>query len=178
MEKRITVEEFVNTFKSFTTNEDREAYVKTILKRTYAPIIEKRVVLDTMITKSIVKDQNNTQFIDQLLVKVNLVLAVILLYTDLRCAYSSTNETHTGFDDYDALRESGAINCLSYLLGEAEMKELAQVQETLLQTFYNRHSSTEAFVNRTLAHLEMVFKSFENSGQPFLERMMKQIKTE
>lgn len=178
MEKRITVDEFVQEFKNLSTNEEKENYAKSVLKRTYAPIIEKRVVLDTLLTKAIVKDENNTRFIDQLLVKVNMVLAIILLYTDLRCAYSSNEETRTGFDDYDDLRESEAINCISFLIGESEMKELAQVQESLLQTFYNRHSSTEAFVNRTLANLEIVFKSFENSGQSIVEKMMKQIKTE
>ena len=65
------------------------------------------------------------------------------------------------------------IGCV---IGEEEIKEVAVIQQSLIENFYQKHLSTEAYVNRFLTNLEIVLKSFEESGLKIIPELIKEKK--
>lgn len=173
MSEKILVSEFVKKAIELSSNQDElSAYIQSVVVSNYPPIMTKRVVLETMLNKAITTDPNGTQYIDQFLAKVNLKLAMVILYTNLQLESITEGSGVSAFDDYDALQEIDAFSAFTYFIGEKEAKELAQVQESLINTFYERHSSVEAVINRFVENLDIVLKMFESSGVNVLKNLI------
>lgn len=178
MREKILVSDFVEKVKEFEDKEQALEYIKTVVTRHYSPIMEKRVVLETMLNKAVTTEANGIVYIDQFVTKVNLRMAVIILYTNLQPQGIVKESGKTIYDDYDALQEIDAFSAIAYLVGESEIKELAQVQETIMNTFYERHTSTEAVINRLMENLTVLLKVVGESAEKKLAEALIQSESE
>ena len=53
IERKIDVPEFIRRYNLLKTDEQRDEFVKNIIWRTYCPVLEKKLVLQTILDKSI-----------------------------------------------------------------------------------------------------------------------------
>ena len=178
MNKKYTVKEFCKKFNSFKEQDEQLNFIKNeIIFRTYAPVMEKRIILETILDKSIVKsDLKTATYLDHFLLEINKVITLIILYTNIKIT-KDDSEGRTLYDDYDDLRQcSSALGMIGGIIGEEEIKEVAVIQQSLIENFYQKYLSTEAYVNRFLTNLEIVLKSFEESGLKIIPELLKEKK--
>lgn len=171
--EKISVETFVNNFRELTTEEEKHNYVASAITRQYVPVLEKQLALQVMLDKSIITDENHMKYIDMFLSKINLNLAIISLYTNIK--YSKPHEDNRSpIDDYDDFRENNLFNMVCSFIPEAELTELSSIQNSLIETFYNKYSSTEAVLNRLMKNLDIVLKTFGESGEKLIQMLPKE----
>ena len=171
--EKISVDEFVKNFRELTTEEEKHNYIASVITRQYVPVLEKQLALQVMLDKSIVTDENHMQYIDMFLSKINLNLAIISLYTNIKCS-KPHEDNRSPIDDYDDFRENNLFNMVCSFIPEAELTELSSIQNSLIETFYNKYSSTEAVLNRLMKNLDIVLKTFGESGEKFLQMLPKE----
>lgn len=53
IERKIDVPEFIRRYNLLKTDEQRDEFVRNIIWRTYCPVLEKKLVLQTILDKSI-----------------------------------------------------------------------------------------------------------------------------
>lgn len=142
--KKIIVTDFVKKYNEIKSADLKEKKVQGIIKRTYCPIIEKKMILDLMLEKSIVED--DVPHIDMLTNKLNFFSAIISLYT-----YIVPEKDEKGvvksYEMYDLLVENNIMNAILEIIGERELSELTSVNGLLLDTWHMKNTSTEAYIN-------------------------------
>lgn len=142
--KKIIVTDFVKKYNEIKSADLKEKKVQGIIKRTYCPIIEKKMILDLMLEKSIVED--DIPHIDMLTNKLNFFSAIISLYT-----YIVPEKDEKGvvksYEMYDLLVENNIMNAILEIIGERELSELTSVNGLLLDTWHMKNTSTEAYIN-------------------------------
>ena len=172
VERKIDVKEFVRRYDMLKTDEQKEEFVKSIIWRTYCPILEKKVILQTMADKTIVRNENNVTYIDCFLQKVNMVTSILLLYTKLNISKDEDSETNA-YDDYDMLFERDLLNKICAHIGERELKELMSVQGTILENYNAEHSSLEAQITKYINMFATTVGVFANEGANMLVEFLK-----
>lgn len=80
IERKIDVPEFIRRYNLLKTDEQRDEFVKSTVWRTYCPVLEKKLVLQTIIEKSITTGKNGVQYIDMFLSKINMTNASASLH--------------------------------------------------------------------------------------------------
>jgi len=142
--KKIIVTDFVKKYNEIKSADLKEKKVQGIIKRTYCPILEKKMILDLMLKKSVVED--DIPHIDMLTNKLNFFSAIISLYT-----YIVPEKDEKGvvksYEMYDLLVENNIMNVILETIGERELSELTSVNGLLLDTWHMKNTSTEAYIN-------------------------------
>ena len=127
----------------------------------YCPVLEKKVILQTMLDKTIVLGKNGVEYIDMFLSKINFTTAILLLYTKFNISKNDDSET-TAFQDYDLLIERGFLNVISAAIGEDELNELTTINGLLMDNFYAENKNLEAFIAKyTQAFACLLYTSFD-----------------
>lgn len=139
------VSELVKTYNDLNNADLKTAQVEKHIKRTYAPVVEKLAVLKKLTEKCELKDKNGIVFLDMVMNKINLIYAITVLYTDLEID-TRPDGKHDAIRNYDLLQESGIIDIICAKVGEREINELTFVNKEVLDTWYNEHSSTRAYL--------------------------------
>lgn len=137
MEKKITVEKFVNEYMS---SDKKNEYMSKVVYRTYAPLMEKRIVLDSFISKS-VKNINDLCVIDYVDVDVFFVCAVLLLYTNIE-VNKSVDIRNNLYADYDLLINNELLDVIYEKIGKKEIDELTKIRDLLLLSITKRIDSS------------------------------------
>ena len=70
--KKILVSDFVKQYNKLSDESLKNKKVKSIIKRTYCPILEKKIILDLMLTKSINTNEKDSKHIDMFVNRINL----------------------------------------------------------------------------------------------------------
>lgn len=141
--KKITVSAFVERYNKLTNTQLKDKYVKEHVVKTYAPLLFKMTILNLMNEKSVVDE--DIKYIDLVVSKLNLVVAVLVLYTDIEPDKSEDDKPLT-WDAYDALKSTGLLDKIVAAIGEDEMDELLSVQKNIMDTWYMKNTSTKAYV--------------------------------
>lgn len=136
------VSEFVSSYKS--TNL-KDGFVSQHIKRTYASIGEKNALLSKLLDDCVMKDKNGILYINMVANKIDLIYAIVVLYTDLEIDLDQ-NEKKDVLGCYDLLQESGAIDDICEKIGAKEINELTFVNKEVLDTWHNANSSTRAYL--------------------------------
>lgn len=139
------VSEFVKTYNEVTKDELKTAQVKQHIKRTYAPVVEKVAVLRSLLDKCELKDKNGIVFLDMVMNKISFIYAITVLYTDFEIDTSPDGKIDS-LRNYDLLQENGIIDIICSKVGEREINELTFINKEVLDTWYNEHSSTRAYL--------------------------------
>lgn len=158
--KKITVSKFVEGFNRLSTDELKANYVKKHILTTYSPIALKMSILKLMNEKSVVK--GDTEYIDLTLSKINLMMGILVLYTDITPDKDDEGNS-LSLNAYDLLKSSGAISYVYDAIGE-DLEELMSVQATVMDTWYNANCSTEAFIAKQINRFAGLFGGVASIG--------------
>lgn len=172
VERKLTVKEFCRRYDMLKTDEQKSNFVQSMVYRTYCPVLEKKVILQTMLDKTIVSDKNGVEYIDMFLSKINFTTTILLLYTKFNISKNDDSET-TAFQDYDLLIERGFLNVISAAIGEDELNELTTINGLLMDNFYAKNKNLEAFIAKYTQAFATIFGMFADEG---VSELMKYIK--
>lgn len=172
VERKLTVKEFCRRYDMLKTDEQKSNFVQSMVYRTYCPVLEKKVILQTMLDKTIVSGKNGVEYIDMFLSKINFTTAILLLYTKFNVSKNDDSET-TAFQDYDLLIERGFLNVISAAIGEDELNELTTINGLLMDNFYAENKNLEAFIAKYTQAFATTFGMFADEG---ISELMKYIK--
>ena len=150
VKERISITKFVEGYNKLANEQLKDKYVKEHIKTTYVPILQKKLILEMMNTKAVV--ETPIKHIDMMVSKLNVVMAILVLYTDIE-PDKQTNEDGTTtpltWEAYDALKSSGLYGKVLDAIGE-DLNELMSVQDQILNSWHMANTSTEAFVNNII----------------------------
>lgn len=148
VKERILVSDFVNRYNKLESEQLKNKYVKEHIKTTYAPLLSKMQILNMMNEKSVV-DDGDVKYIDMCTSKLNLNMAILVLYTNITPDKKENEDgttTPLTWDAYDKLKSNGLLEKIIEYIGE-DIGELLSVQKDILDTWYLKNKSTEAYVN-------------------------------
>lgn len=145
--ERISMSKFIDGYKKLTSEQLKDRYIKERVKTTYAPILQKKLVLSMMNEKSVVKDP--VPRIDMTVSHLNVVMAILVLYTDIEPDKKENEDgttTPLTWDTYDALKSTGVYEKLLNAIG-SDLEELMLIQSQILDTWHMENTSAQAYVN-------------------------------
>ena len=140
--ERITVSAFVDGYNKLTREELKKKYVNKHVTTTYVPILNKMNVLSLMNEKSVVNE--DIKYINLTVSKLNLIMAVLVLYTDVEPDKDQEGKPMT-WDAYDKLKATGILEEILACIGD-DVDELLSVQKDVMDTWHMKNNSPEAYV--------------------------------
>ena len=140
--ERITVSTFVDGYNKLISDQLKEKYVKKHVLTTYSSILSKRNVLQLMTEKSVV--DGSVKYIDLTVSKLNLIMAILVLYTDIEPDKDEDGKPMT-WASYDALKSTGLLEKILECIGD-DIEELLSVQKDVLDTWHMKNVSPEAYI--------------------------------
>ena len=143
IKERITVSTFVERYSKLNNDQLKDKYVKEHVKITYAPILKKKLILEAMNDKSVVEGSTG-KYIDLITSKLNLTMAVLVLYTDIEPDKNEDGQPLV-CESYDSLQSLGLIGKILNAIG-SDVEELMNIQSQVMDTWYAQHTSTEAYI--------------------------------
>lgn len=168
VKERISISKFVEGYKKLTNESMKDRYIKEHIKTTYAPLLSKKLVLEMMNSKAVVNEP--TPHINMVVSKLNVVMAILMLYTDLE-PDKQTNEDGTTspltWETYDVLKSSGLYGKLLDAIGE-DLNELMSVQDQVLNSWHMANTSTQAYVDNLI---ETTARRFGLAGELVLGKL-------
>lgn len=147
--QRITVSDFAKRYKALTNDQLKDKYIKEHVKTTYAPILNKINILKLMNEKSVVDDASG-KYIDMAVSKLNLVMAILVLYTDIEPDKSEDGKV-LSWESYDILKSTGLYGKILNTIGE-DLEELMSIQSNVMDTWYNKNCSTQAYITNLVEY--------------------------
>lgn len=171
IERKIDVPEFIRRYNLLKTDEQRDEFVKNIIWRTYCPVLEKELVLQTILDKSITTGKNGVQYIDMFLSKINMTTTILILYTKLNIVKTDDSTTNA-FQDYDLLFENGLLDQICAIVGEHELNELMTINGLLMDNFHEENKNIEAYIAKYTEAFATTIGVFANEG---ISELMKYI---
>ena len=139
------VSEFTDSYKALNSADLKKGLVSQHVKRTYASIGKKNAFLGKMLEDCIMTDKNGIPYINMVANKIDFVYALVVLYTDLEPDKNEEDKKDV-LKMYDMLQESGAIDDICEQIGSKEINELTFVNKEVLDTWYNAHTTTRAYL--------------------------------
>ena len=171
IERKIDVPEFIRRYNLLKTDEQRDEFVRNIIWRTYCPVLEKKLVLQTILDKSITTGKNGVQYIDMFLSKINMTTTILILYTKLNIVKTDDSTTNA-FQDYDLLFENGLLDQICAIVGEHELNELMTINGLLMDNFHDENKTIDAYIAKYTEAFANTFGVFANEG---ISELMKYI---
>lgn len=171
IERKIDVPEFIRRYNLLKTDEQRDEFVRNIIWRTYCPVLEKKLVLQTILDKSITTGKNGVQYIDMFLSKINMTTTILILYTKLNIVKTDDSTTNA-FQDYDLLFENGLLDQICAIVGEHELNELMTINGLLMDNFHDENKTIDAYIAKYTEAFATIVGVFANEG---ISELMKYI---
>ena len=157
------INECVENYSKLQSNAAKKAFIEKIVDNKYAPILTKRLVLESMLKKSIVTDNNGVRYIDMFVSQINFTCAVLALYTKLELPNTDEEETNI-YEQYDLLVASDMLPQIMSAINQEELNRLISVNKQVMDNFYNKEKTTEAYISRTITQFTTVLGTMCNSG--------------
>lgn len=158
----MTVKELVNKYNKLSNDENKLNLVKSVVVRTYAPILEKKVILDIQMEKTII-EEDGIKYIDDFLVNINMMFAILSLYTNLEIKSLDGKDVDNTFEVYDLLTESRIFDLILSIIGEREITELMNVKTNIESAFYNKQT-VEAYIAKQITRFSEISGIMIDSG--------------
>ena len=112
----ILVSQFVKEYSEITNEGQRKQYLKKHITRTYCPLFEKMNMLKIMNDKAVVDNEDTEKYINMTVSKLNTMIAVLILYTDIKVEKDEENKPKT-WECYDLLESSGLFSKILEFIG-------------------------------------------------------------
>lgn len=159
-ENKTLVSKFVADFNKVTSTDTKLSIVKKHVTSHYASLLLKNNVLTLMNDKSIAEGKHG-KYINLTASKLNFVMAILALYTDLtpdKTTDAEGKEIAKSYESYDLLKESGALDMILNEIG-ADIQELLTVQSEVMDTWTAQNCSTAAFISDLVEKVSMIFSA-------------------
>ncbi len=169
VKERINVSTFVKRYKQLTNDQLKDKYVKEHIVTTYSPILNKINILKLMNEKSVVDDSTG-KYIDMTVSKLNLVMAILVLYTDIEPDKTEDGKVLT-WEAYDTLKSTGLYGKILNAIGE-DLEELMNVQSNVMETWYNKNCSTQAYISNLAEKVSHKFALVAGVGMEKLAEVL------
>jgi hypothetical protein len=144
--KEMTVLEFIEKYQELNSEKIKEELLKKVIRRTYCPIQEKRLVLQVMLDSSKI-DDGTIEYLDLIVSRISYTVSLIILYTNLKLDVDDDTKEVQIHEIYDGLVKNDILEKICEQLGEKEVSELSTINELLIQNYYNLHNSPYAVVS-------------------------------
>ena len=154
----MTILEFVNKYNEQDSFVAKDELIQSVIKRKYVPVLEKQVVLQQFLDKSITTGAYGVKYINSFLSKINIVVAILLLYTNLDLSKTANSETNS-FDDYDTLMEYGLIDKIYEKISNEELKELKSIYDGIIKDFEKEFKTVESYMSKQVEKFATIFGS-------------------
>lgn len=174
VERKIDVKEFCRRFDMAKNDETKQKMLESIITRKYCPVLEKKVILQTMFDKTIVTGPNGVSHMDYFLSKVNMVTTTLILYTNIKVSKADDSET-TAFDDYDMLRQRNLMDMIWEIIGKDELDELLSINGLIMNNYMEENKTTDAYVKKYVNAAVTTLGLFVSEG---IQELVKQVKNE
>lgn len=161
--KNISVKEFIDNYKKLTSDTLKDNYIKSIIYRTYVPVLEKKLFLQVMFDNSLIGEEPN-RYVDAFLNQINTTIAILQLYTDLDMRKNEGDKSSKTFEIYDMLASNDLLNLIFNEIPSSELKSILAINEQISETFYNQNNSTEAFLTKLVDRFSNTFGAITNGS--------------
>lgn len=168
--KDITVQEFINTYNKKESDQDKQDYLKSLVKIDYMPYTTKMTLAEKIIENSYWNDIEKKD-----VVMVNSPVRHILhIYTVL----NNYTYIHMGnkrmAEDYDLLEKNRLVEKIIAVIGE-DVKDFTVIEEMTAQDFMTNHYGTKAFLQEQSIRLRDVIKEVGTALAPAVADAMKDL---
>ena len=155
-------------------DETKQKMLESIITRKYCPVLEKKVILQTMFDKTIVTGPNGVSHMDYFLSKVNMVTTTLILYTNIKVSKNDGSET-TAFDDYDMLRQRNLMDMIWETIGKDELDELLSINGLIMNNYMEENKTADAYLKKYVDAAATTLGLFVSEG---LQELVSQVKSE
>lgn len=163
VERKIDVKEFCRRYDMAKTDDAKQKMLESIITRKYCPVLEKKIILQTMFDKTIVTNSNGLSHMDYFLSKINMVTATLIIYTKINTAKNENSET-TAFDDYDMLRQRNIMNDIWNIIGQDELDELLNINGLIINNYMEENKTADAYISKYVNAFASTIGVFANEG--------------
>lgn len=170
--EKISMSKFIDGYKKLTNEQLKDRYIKERVKTYYAPILSKKLILEMMHNKSVV--ETPVKRIDLTVSHLNVVMAILVLYTDIEPDKKENEDgttTPLTWEAYDALKSTGAYEKLLNEIG-GDLEELMLVQSQIMDTWVMENTSTQAYVNNLIDTFSRKFGVYAGVGMEKLTEFL------
>ena len=152
----MTVLEFIDKYTKANSEKAKEQMLRSHIKRTYCPILEKKYVLSMFIDGCVIDG-----YIDMIYSKINYTVALIKLYTDLDIDRNSEDKS-MNVEIYDSLVQNCLVEKICELIGIEEVKELSGINALLIQDYNEKNTSLSSMIRNLMKDVENVAIALNN----------------
>ena len=167
--ERIAVSVFAERYHKLANDQLKDKYVKEHITTTYSPILNKINVLTLMNDKSVV-DAPTGKYIDLTVSKLNLIMAILVLYTNIEPDKAEDGSAKT-WEAYDILMSTGLQGKILNAIG-SDIEELMNVQSQVMDTWYSKNTSTQAYVSNLIDLASHKFGVYAGVGMEKLAEVL------
>lgn len=152
----MTVLEFIDKYNKANSDKVKEQMLRSHIKRTYCPVLEKKYVLSMFIDGCVIDG-----YIDMVYSKINYTIALIKLYTDLDIDRDSNNKS-MNVEIYDSLTNNNLVESICEYIGVNEIKELSNINMLLIQDYNDRNNSIVSMIKEFIKNMQNVTSVINN----------------
>lgn len=152
----MTVLEFIDKYNKANSDKVKEQMLRSHIKRTYCPVLEKKYVLSMFIDGCVIDG-----YIDMVYSKINYTIALIKLYTDLDIDRDSNNKS-MNVEIYDSLTNNNLVESICEYIGVNEIKELSNINMLLIQDYNDRNNSIVSMIKEFIKNIQNVTSVINN----------------
>lgn len=146
----MTVLEFIDKYNKANSDKVKEQMLRSHIKRTYCPVLEKKYVLSMFIDGCVIDG-----YIDMVYSKINYTIALIKLYTDLDIDRDSEDKS-MNVEIYDSLVQNCLVEKICEIIGIEEVKELSGINALLIQDYNEKNISLSSMIRNLMKDVENV----------------------
>lgn len=171
----MTVSAFVKKYNEFQNQKSKDTLLQQMKKRDYVPVFDKCAMLQLAFDKSVNKMDNGIQYINMFVNKMNFRTTMLALYTNLTCDKITDKDGKETLDvagAYDLLKANGLWEKIDELIGEDELTECLSINQSIMDTWHEQYSTTQAWVMECVDHVVRTFSMMANDGMGKLVDMI------
>lgn len=162
-QESMSVDAFVSQYSSFHNQTSRDAFIQKIKKRSYVPVLEKYAILQLVNEQSVRKMENGVQYIDMFASRMNFRNALLTFYTTLTVDKDEQGTLKVA-EAYDLLKKNKLWEKIDEMIGEDELTECLNINQMIMDTWHEQHSTTHATVMEGIDHAVRTFSMMTDDG--------------
>lgn len=171
--KDITVQEFINAYIKKESDQEKQDYIKSMVKIEYMPINTKMTLAEKIIENAYWKDIEKKDIINV----SSPVRHVLHVYTIINNYTYVHMDNKTMAEDYDSLNMKGLAVELIKAIGE-DVAEFTAIEEMTAQDFMTNNYGTKAFIQSQVTRVNDVLKEVGTTLAPVFVEAMKDMSKE
>ena len=168
--KYMTVQEFINTYNKKESDQEKQDFIKSMVKIEYMPINTKMTLAEKIVENAYWKDVEKKDIVSV----SSPVRHVLHVYTVINNYTYVHMDNKTMADDYDALNMKGLAVELIKAIGE-DVAEFTAIEEMTAQDFMTNNYGTKAFIQNQITRVNDTLKEIGTALSPVVTEALKDV---